>query len=324
MNNTGSRAVTIQYVPPPVISTSFGASTYNGTLAATWGFNFSDSLGAQNIDWITISFSAPGINQTFPNSCTLYLFPGSSSSVYLANDAATSWSQGVPGSLAQIRNTQCLIDMKGFRLTFSGNNLGVNIPLYGDLSFAGNRDIWLTAGNRQGQYTPPTRVWSNYPISYWSTATTLAGEPYSLVGASPTFRASAMLAVPNASVYYMHLASRVGNDFCQLMYFAPPSSAAYLYSNNPYGFSSVTLPNSTFTLTNPFCTVPAASIQFNSYLQASPPTPYAFLTAQFNKTPAMPVGYRYTYAQMNYLLFGSGYGTSELWIGDWLVQNPPL
>lgn len=318
-NNTAIRNIGIQYTGgPPQVGGGFGYNPHNGSIAQTWFFSFSDPAGAQNINYVAIHFTTPG-GQTNPNSCALYIFPQYGGFTYLYNDQFNAVVSGYAGSDAIIRNSQCLIDLKGLKLTASGTNLNVEIPVFGTLPFTSNRDVYVTVANNQNVSNPGGwyRVATNYSLYYVSPVTSLTVTPSTGYDRIQQFRTSAMVTYPGSQMYYMQMSTQDSqNNSCQLSYYSL-YNWAYVYSNGIMDSSYV--PNASYTMTTPLCCVPVSSVCVDSYLNNFDPAPYAFLTAQLNANPPIWATGRSMSSLIYYLVNGSFYAGSEKFVGYWLV-----
>ena len=317
-NNIATRNINIQYTGAlPQVSGGFGFNPHNGTIAQTWFFGFSDPAGAQNINYVAVHFTTPGA-QTNPNSCALFIFPQYGGLTYLYNDQFNAAVTGYAGSDAIIRNSQCLIDLKGLKLTNSGTNLTVEIPVFGTLPFTGNRDVYLTVANPNGSNPGGWyRVATNYSLYYVSPATSLTVVPSTGYDRIQQFRTSAMVTYSGSQMYFMQMSTKDSqSNSCQLSYYSL-YNWAYVYSNGTMDSSYV--PNGSYTMTTPLCSVPVSSVRVDSYLNNLDPAPYAFLTAQLNANPPIWATGRSMNSLMYYLINGSFYADSEKFVGYWLV-----
>ena len=239
---------------------------------------------------------------------------------YLWNDNSNNVVHGYAGGDTQLRNSQCLVDLKALSLTTNGSTLTVDLPVYGNPSFMGNRDIYLSVSNNQGQQNPGGYIkqWSNFNFNFLNNATSLATEPNFTNLSTPNFRSSAMTLYPGSSIYLMSLSAKDAfNNYCQLAYYPGGGNWVYLYSSNPSTFDNTYLPNNAYTLVTSRCTVATSTIRYDNYLPLSPPAPYVFLNAVIAPNWAMPLGWQSMVGQIHYLN-GSYFVDSERLLGSWL------
>ena len=323
-NNTATRNIGIQYGGPPTATGSLSVSYYNnGSAAAGWTFGFSDPLGPQNIAWMQVHFSGTTA-QSVPFSCALLVY--SYGAVYLYNDAGTAWVAGAIGDSTPLRNSQCLIELKGLRIYDQGGTRFLEVPAYMNPQFLGPRDIWLSVANNQGQVPPGVwwKISSGWNMYYNSSDGSLAIHPNQGTNVSQDFRTSAISNAPGRDIPMMSMyAKDLSNNSCQVLLY-PGYNWAYVVTNNPYGTDSSYLTATTYVMNTLRCSVPVSSIKFTSYLQASPAAPYAFFDAQMQANSPIRGTTQYMYGTMYFSINGGWYWTPDQYVGGWTIPYNPL
>ena len=318
--NTAATTVTIQYPAggPPVPLLGYSSIINNGTIAGLYKFSFTDPQAQQNIQWMAVHFS--GISaQSVPYSCVLYVFPAYGGYSYLFNDDGIGAVGGYIGQDQPLRNSLCLIEMKGLRYFDTTFRRVLEVPVYlTPTPFLGSRDIYISAGNSQGN-SPWVKVGS-VNTYYVQPAASLMSHPGAPANVNQDFRTSAMSTIAGSDIAIMGLSaneSYPSHNNCQLWVYRD-SNFAYIY-NNTGTIDSSPLTSTSYTMSIPQCNVPVASIKIDSYLQASPPAPFFFLSAQIQANQPM-LGLQQTLvAQMYYSLAGSYYYTSAQPVGYWNI-----
>ncbi len=320
-NNTATRNIGIQYGGPPTATGGGGPFLYNGTGAANWTFVFSDPQGPQNIAWMQVHFSGTTA-QSVPFSCALLVY--SYGDAYLYNDAGTAWIAGTIGQDTPLRNSQCLIEMKGLRIYDQGGLRYLFVPTYLNPSFLGARDIWLSVLNNQGQQQPGG--WLKFASAYWMyhslPATSLALHPAQGVSVTQQFRTSAMSTYPGGEIPLMITSAKdpSNGNLCQVAMY-PTSNWAYVYANTPYGYDGNALTNTSYVINTPRCSVAMSTLKFTSYTQAAPAAPYAFMDAAIQANTPIRGTTQDMFGTMYYVNGGGWYGTPERYIGFWTIPG---
>jgi Zn-dependent metalloprotease len=110
--------------------------------------NYSNSQGATNLSagwvWFNATF-APNA----ANSCLAY-YERPSHTVFLLNDAGTTWLSGPMGTAATLQNSQCSIALASSGASSSGNQLTVNLAMTFKAPFAGAKNIYMYAATAAG------------------------------------------------------------------------------------------------------------------------------------------------------------------------------
>ena len=321
-NNTSTRVITIQYGGGPPSATGYISSSYynNGSAAAGWTFAFTDPQGPQNIAWMAVHFS--GINsQSIPYSCALYVYPAYNGYSYLWNDTQSGVAAGDIGQDAPLRNSQCLIDMKGLRFYDQGGIRYLEVPAYFNPQFIGQRDIYLSVGNNQGQMQQGAwlKAASGWPIYYLSSVSSSAVHPTQGTMVNQKFRTSAFNILQGGEVPMMGMyAKDAYNNVCQLFVF-PGINWAYAFSNGIYDTSNLTV--TSYVLTTPRCSVPISTVKFTSYVQMSPPAPYTFLDAQIQANSPIRGTVQSMFGTMYYTINGAWYPDYDRYLGFWTIPG---
>ena len=321
-NNTATRNIGIQYPGPPSATGGYAATYYNGSGAAGWTFVFSDPQGPQNIAWMAVHFSGTTA-QSIPYSCAFYVFPSYGGFSYLLNDANTGAVTGNIGDDTPLRNSQCLIEMKGLRYYDQGGLRYLYVPTYLNPSFLGAKDIWLSVGNNQGQQQPAwLKVASFFTMYYNYPASSLALHPSQGVSVTQQFRTSAMSTYSGGEIPLMSMSAKdlSNGNSCQLSMF-PTSNWAYVYTNNPYGYDGSSLTNTSYVMNTSRCSVAMSSLKFTSYTQAAPAAPYAFMDAAIQANTPIRGTTQNMFGAMYYVIGNAWYGNPDLYIGFWTIPG---
>ncbi len=317
--NTAVTNVTIQYSAggPPIPGLFYGSLINNGTAVGLYKFSFTDPQAPQNIQWMAVHFS--GISaQSVQYSCVLYVFPAYGGFSYLFNDDGIGVVGGVIGQDQPLRNSQCLIEMKGLRYYSNSFRSILEVPVYMNPQFLGSRDIYISAGNSQGN-SPWVKVGSAVNMYYLQPAASLLSHPGAPANVNQDFRTSAMSTIAGSDIAIMGLkAIDASYNNCQLWVYRD-WNWAYIYNSNTSSFDSSPLTSTSYTMSIPQCNVRVASIKIDSYLQATPPAPFFFLSAQIQANQPMLGLQQSLGAQMYYSLDGSNYWTSTQPVGYWNI-----
>ena len=319
-NNIATRNIGIQYLGGPPSATGYYALySYNGSGAAAWTFAFSDPQGPQNIFWMQIHFSGTS-SQSVPSSCALLVY--SSGAAYLRDDAGAAWIGGTIGQDAPLRNSQCLIEMKGLRIYDQAGLRYLEVPTYLNPSFLGAKDIWLSVYNNQGQLQPGSwfKVASAYQMYHSMPAASLALHPSQGTSVTQQFRTSAMSTYPGGEIPFISMSVKdPSNNLCQLAMY-PPQNWAYLYATN-YGYVSDYLTNTSSVMNTPRCSVAVSSLKFTSYTQAAPAAPYAFMDAAIQANAPIRGTSQNMFGSMYYIAGGYWFASPDLYIGFWTIPG---
>ena len=104
--------------------------------------------GASNIGVVYI-----GVNNAIAmaRACFVAVYPATSS-VSLANDAATGWmGSSTLGAGTPQSNSQCTVNEAGGAIAINGSQLTITLPLKFTSAFAGTKNIYVDAADRTGQ-----------------------------------------------------------------------------------------------------------------------------------------------------------------------------
>ena len=165
--------------PPATVSVTPGSGT--GT-TQTFAFTYSDSRGYGSIVMAQVL-----INTSFatPNGCFLY-FNRSANSVFLTNDAGTSWQGPVTlGTSGTLQNSQCTVSGSGSSATGTGNTLTLNLALTFKSAFAGSKKIYMEVNDATGDSGWQQRGTWTVPASLLPS--TISVSPSSGSGTTQTF-----------------------------------------------------------------------------------------------------------------------------------------
>jgi hypothetical protein len=158
--------------PPSVVSVT--PSSGSGLGPQTFGFVYSDANGFTSLNTLRAQFTSKGD----ANSCLLR-YIRSANSLYLLNDAASSWLGPMTlGAAGTLQNSQCSVNMGSSSATGSGNSLTLNLSITFNSSFAGTQNIWMKADDNGGQ----TSGWQF--MGSWSVPPTV-NQPPSVISVTP-------------------------------------------------------------------------------------------------------------------------------------------
>jgi hypothetical protein len=152
-NTSGSTSsATWSFVTGAAASTTGGpgsvsASPSSGSgLNRTFSFVYSDSAGYQTLSGVHTIFNT---SVTGTNACWIY-YDVVGKTLWLASNDTTTWSSAVAGSATTIRNSQCQITGSSVSAPGSGTNLTLNVTIAFSTSFAGAKNIYLSATDKSG------------------------------------------------------------------------------------------------------------------------------------------------------------------------------
>ncbi len=126
-----------------VTADSVTPNTGSGT-TQTFALQYSDGLGATNLTQAWVWFT-PAMGSG-ANSCLAY-YDRPTNTIFLLNDAGSTWMSAAPGSATTLQNSQCAIAMGTSGAMASGSALTVNLPMTFKPAFAGGKNIFMFATN---------------------------------------------------------------------------------------------------------------------------------------------------------------------------------
>ena len=227
----GSWSVTAASNQPPAV-VSVTPNSGSGLGPQTFSFVYSDPNGFGYLNEVMALFSPTG---GFPNAC-YFLYIPAANSLYLFNDAGTSWlgpmTLGVAGTL---QNSQCSVNVGSSSVSGSGNNLTMNLAVTFTSSFAGTQTTFMKANDNGGQ----SSAWQI--IGSWS-VTAASNQPPSVVSVTPSSGSglgpqtfSFVYSDPNGFGYLnkvMALFSPTGGfpNSCYFLYI-PAANSLYLFND---------------------------------------------------------------------------------------------
>jgi hypothetical protein len=137
--------------PPPPTGVQAVSSTPNAGSGAsqTFALLYSSSAGATDLATAWAWFSASNGNNAWINSCFLY-YQRASNTLFLLDDAGSTYSSGTLGSSATLSNGQCSVALANTTRTVSGNNLTVNAAMTFAGTFNGAKNIYMDAVSNAG------------------------------------------------------------------------------------------------------------------------------------------------------------------------------
>jgi hypothetical protein len=147
--------------PPPPVNAPVAVSVTPalGTgLSATFTMTYSDADGASDIasQGVLIGTNASGVN-----ACWISIDNGGK--VWLANDDGVNWTSRAQSSAKLFANSRCSFIPRDMRITKSGNNVTVTIPLKFSSAFGGTKNLYLNATDSSGN-TSGYQVRGNWTV----------------------------------------------------------------------------------------------------------------------------------------------------------------
>jgi hypothetical protein len=136
---------TVPSAVPAVTADSVSPSSGTG-LSQSFALQYSDTTGAANLSTAWVWFT-PSTNGPTANSCVVY-YSRPAQTLYLLNDAGTTWASAAMGSGGTLANSQCAVAMDGTTTaTVSGTTLRLTLGMSFTPAFAGTKMIHLFATN---------------------------------------------------------------------------------------------------------------------------------------------------------------------------------
>jgi hypothetical protein len=145
--NTGWVAASQWNVPANVLSQPQSVTPSTGNLAAqTFTFTYSDSAGINDYRGAMVKF---GSTTADAGSCYIWVNPNAveapfpANSVWLVNDANTSWgSYSTLGAAATLSNSQCSVDLAHSSASSTSNTLTLTLAVTFPPAYAGPKNIY--------------------------------------------------------------------------------------------------------------------------------------------------------------------------------------
>jgi hypothetical protein len=133
--------------PPAAVSVS--PSSGAGP-SQTFGFLYSDPNGATDLANVYLIFNS---TNSYVSSCGVTL-NNSRNVISLIQDSGAAWTPGmVLGQPGTLQNSQCAIDVGNSSTSRSGSDLTLNLAATFQPSFAGPKNIFMKAVDREGMYS---------------------------------------------------------------------------------------------------------------------------------------------------------------------------
>jgi hypothetical protein len=230
---------------------SSGSGLYQG-----FSFVFSDSNGYQNLTATHVL-----INSTYskPNSCSIY-YDNTGKVLWLASNDLSTWQSTALGSATTVQNSQCEINGGGVSMTGSGNNLTLNIPIIFTTSFAGAKNVYMSATDRGGAVSSVVSR-GTWTVPATTTLGPVAVSPASGSGFSRTF--SFVFSDPHGYQSLRGVHILVNSSFTRAndcwLYYDPAANLLWLASNDLSTWQSAS-PRSATTMQNSQCAISASGI----------------------------------------------------------------
>jgi hypothetical protein len=230
--------------PPTVVSVS---PTPASGLTDTFALTYSDPNGATNLNIVEVIFGDTG---GAANSCVVH-YSAVTNLVYLLNDAGTGSTNLTPGSGA-LSNRQCSINGSGTSVTWSGDNVTLNLAVTASSTYSGSQNIYMYASDNSGANSG----WANKGT--WAPG---PSQPPAVVSVSPspasglTNTFALMYSDTNGALDLKEVKAIFGSSVsaantCSILYY-PATNLLYLVSDAGTGSTMIT-PGSG-TLSNSQC-----------------------------------------------------------------------
>ncbi len=126
-------------IVPAVTADSVTPSGGTGT-AQTFDLQYSSSTGAGTISTVWVWFNAAFAATA--NSCMVF-YDRATQSVWLLNDAGTTWAAGALGGPGTLQNGQCAVALANSAAVLSGNTLTLSLATTFTPSFAGVKNVYM-------------------------------------------------------------------------------------------------------------------------------------------------------------------------------------
>jgi alpha-tubulin suppressor-like RCC1 family protein len=144
--------LSLNVLPPPVgaVPTLLpAASTGLNSFRRSFQFTVRDTDGAANVWYAQMQIADP---KTAFNSCLIHYDAGTNV-FYLRNDDDTDWWGLYAGTNTRIGNSQCELYAAGSGAAKSGTDLVITMDISFRGAFAGDRNLYLRAGDRDSNVT---------------------------------------------------------------------------------------------------------------------------------------------------------------------------
>lgn len=298
---TAAASTTTAGTPGTVsVNPSSGSGVYH-----VFSFVYSDSAGYQNLSGVHALINAV---ESTSSACWIY-YDLAARTLYLANNAGTSWYSAPLGSANTLANSQCEINMSGVMYAGSGNNLTLNIPILFMTSFAGTKNIYLSAADKggsssstvsRGMWAVPSST-SLSSVAVTPSSGSVATQWFSFIFADPSGYASL------SGVHALVNSTISGTNACWLYYDAA-GKALWLASDTAGAWSSVAV-GTNATIQNSRCSINGSAIKVIGT------GPYLTLT--------FPITFKSTFAGARNIYASatdkSGSSSSYVQLGSWNV-----
>ena len=120
-------------------------------LTQTFVLRYSDPAGASNLDGVWAYFTRT--YSTGSGQSCLVRYDRASDSILLQNDAATGWTAGRLGAAGTLGNTQCVVELAGSSVSWSGTTLTMSLKMQFSTQYGGPLTIYMFASNRSREIT---------------------------------------------------------------------------------------------------------------------------------------------------------------------------
>jgi Zn-dependent metalloprotease len=253
-------------VPGVVTSVTADSVTPNSGSGATQAFAFaySSTQGAADLSTTWAWFSAT-LASSAASSCLTY-YDRPTNTVFLLNDAGTTWFSGLLGSATTLQNSQCSIALLDSSILLSGNTLTLTLAMTFKAPFNGARNIYMYASNGTANSGWQDRGdWTATGVGNAVTAD--SATPSSGSGSTQSFALaySSTLGATNVLttwVWFTPTLAQTAASSC-LVYYDRPSNLLFLLDDAGTNWMSAVMGTAT-TLQNNQCAIAVGSSHTNT------------------------------------------------------------
>jgi hypothetical protein len=249
-----------------VTSVTADSVTPNSGSGATQAFAFaySSTQGAADLSTTWAWFSAT-LASSAASSCLTY-YDRPTNTVFLLNDAGTTWFSGLLGSATTLQNSQCSIALLDSSILLSGNTLTLTLAMTFKAPFNGARNIYMYASNGTANSGWQDRGdWTATGVGNAVTAD--SATPSSGSGSTQSFALaySSTLGATNVLttwVWFTPTLAQTAASSC-LVYYDRPSNLLFLLDDAGTNWMSAVMGTAT-TLQNNQCAIAVGSSHTNT------------------------------------------------------------
>jgi hypothetical protein len=242
------------------------------------------------------------------NACWVY-YDAVGRTIWLASNDASAWSSAAVGSATTIENSQCQITASGVSTSGSGNDLTLSVPVIFSTSFAGTKNVYMSATDKGGVSSSLVSK-GTWTVPSSTALGGIAATPSS--GSSAAQKFTFVFSDPNgyAGLTGAHVlvnSSVSGTNACWV-YLDPVGKVLWLASNDTSSWQSAAVASTT-TLENSQCSIAASGVSMSG--------------SGTNLTVEIPITFTSTFAGTRniYLNATNKSGTTSSYVqsGTWIV-----